>query len=110
MNAYNKKLFKLREYYIAKVEEKIPYIKINGHREKRLAGNSNISFKFIDGQQLLLKLDEEGICASSGSACNSSLANTSHVLLAIGVDNEYAKGALWITFSFRRNRIKNEVV
>ncbi len=94
---YNKKLTDLRDYYISKVEEKIPYIKLNGHRTKRLPGNANISFKFIEGEALLLNLDMKGICASSGSACTSGSLEPSHVLLAIGLQHEVAHGSLRIT-------------
>lgn len=95
---YNEKLTELRDYYISQVEEKIPYIKINGHRQKRLPGNANISFKFIEGEGLLLNLDMKGICASSGSACTSGSLDPSHVLLAIGLPHEIAHGSLRITF------------
>lgn len=95
---YNKKLTELRDYYIAQVEEKIPYIKLNGHRTKRLPGNANISFKFIEGEALLLNLDMQGICASSGSACSSGSPEPSHVLVAIGLPPEIAYGALRVTF------------
>ena len=94
---YNNKLIVLRNYCISQIEQKIPYIKINGHKEKRLPGNINISFKFVDGEALLLKLDERGICASSGSACSTGSTNPSHVLLAIGLKDEFARSALRIT-------------
>lgn len=97
-NEYNKKLTSLRDYYISQVEEKITYIKLNGHREKRLPGNANISFKFIEGESLLLNLDMKGICASSGSACTSGSLDPSHVLLAIGLPHEIAHGSLRVTF------------
>ncbi len=95
---YNKKLTDLRDYYFSQVEEKIPDIKINGHRTKRLPGNANISFKFIEGESLLLYLDARGICASSGSACTSGSLDPSHVLLAIGLPHELAHGSLRVTF------------
>lgn len=98
LESYNNKLLELRNYYIEQVKKKIPDIKINGHITKRLPGNANISFKFIDGQDILLKLDEKGICCSSGSACSSMQEKPSHVLMAIGLKNEIAKGALRITF------------
>ena len=66
--------------------------------EKRLPGNINISFKGIDSNELLFKLDEFGICASGGSACSSGDNNPSHVLTAIGVPNELAKGTIRFTF------------
>lgn len=95
---YNKKLTDLRDYYFSQVEEKIPDIKINGHRTKRLPGNANISFEFIEGESLLLYLDARGICASSGSACTSGSLDPSHVLLAIGLPPEIAHGSLRVTF------------
>ncbi len=95
---YNDKLTNLRDYYISEVEQKIPYVKLNGHRTKRLPGNANISFKFIEGEALLLNLDMKGICASSGSACTSGLLEPSHVLVAIGLEPEIAHGSLRITF------------
>ncbi len=95
---YNKHLKKLRDYYVSEIKEKVPYIKINGSMEKRLSGNSNISFTGVDGSRLLEELDQKGICASSGSACSSGLLNPSHVLLAIGVPNNLARSSLRITF------------
>lgn len=98
LETYNDKIRNLRDYYEKQVEKNIPYVKINGHKEKRLPGNSNISFKFIDGEALLLNLDMNGICASTGSACSSGSTSPSHVLLAIGLPSSIAKGALRITF------------
>ncbi len=94
---HNKTIQALRDYYVAQVEEKIPYIHINGDRKKRLPGNSNISFRFIEGEGLLLNLDLKGICASSGSACTSGSLDPSHVLLAIGLPHEIAHGSLRIS-------------
>lgn len=95
---YNEKLTNLRDYYISQIQEKIPNTKVNGHRAKRLPGNANISFNFIDGEALLLNLDIKGICASSGSACTSGSLDPSHVLIAIGLSSELASGALRVTF------------
>ena len=78
--------------------KKIPYIKINGALNARLPGNSNISFDGVNGSDLLLELDNVGICASSGSACNSEETAPSHVLSAIGLDSKTAKSALRVTF------------
>lgn len=97
-DAYNDKLTKLRDYYFEQVEKKIPHIKINGSRTSRLPGNANISFRFIEGESLLLNLDMKGICASSGSACTSGSLDPSHVLLAIGLPHEIAHGSLRTTF------------
>lgn len=94
---HNKKIKELRDCYVEQIKEKIPYIKINGDMEKRLPGNSNISFRFIEGESLLLNLDLKGICASSGSACTSGSLDPSHVLLAIGLPHEIAHGSLRIS-------------
>ena len=97
LEEHNKKIQELRDYYVEQVKEKIPYIKINGSLEKRLPGNSNISFRFIEGEGLLLNLDLKGICASSGSACTSGSLDPSHVLLAIGLPHEIAHGSLRVS-------------
>lgn len=93
-----KKMKELRNYYIEQVSKKIPNIKINGAVNARLPGNSNISFEGINGNDLLLELDNVGICASSGSACNSKDPAPSHVLTAIGLDDKLIYGALRVTF------------
>lgn len=91
----SEKLIFLRDKLMNGIVEKIPYTKINGPKEKnRLPGNVNISFKFIEGEGILLSLDYEGICASSGSACTSGALDPSHVLLSIGLDHETAHGSL----------------
>ena len=95
---YNNKLVGLRNYYISEVSKKIPNTKLNGSIKNRLPGNANISFKGVDGESLLLNLDMEGICASSGSACSTGQNTPSHVLLAIGVPSSLAYGALRVTF------------
>ena len=97
MDEHNEKIRALRDYYESQVLEKIPYVKVNGNRENRLPGNSNISFRFIEGEGLLLNLDLKGICASSGSACTSGSLDPSHVLLAIGLPHEIAHGSLRIS-------------
>ena len=85
----------LRDKLIDGILERIPYARLNGPRgDKRLPGNSNISFEFIEGESILLSLDFEGICASSGSACTSGSLDPSHVLLAIGLPHEKAHGSL----------------
>lgn len=98
LDEYNNKLLELREYYIYEIEKKIPDVKLNGHRTKRLAGNANMSFKGIHGGDLLLKLDEQGICVSTGSACSSGSTEPSHVLTSIGLGAEYLQGSLRVTF------------
>ena len=88
----------LRDKLIDGILERIPYARLNGPRgDKRLPGNSNISFEFIEGESILLSLDFEGICASSGSACTSGSLDPSHVLLAIGLPHEKAHGSLRTT-------------
>ena len=95
---YNEHLQSLRDYYISRVEKEIPDAMLNGDRSNRLPGNANFSFKGVDGGDLLLKLDEKGICASTGSACNTGSTAPSHVLVAIGTEMEYLQGSLRITF------------
>lgn len=97
LEEHNRKIKELRNYYIEQIKDKIPYIKINGDMKKRLPGNINISFRFIEGEGLLLNLDLKGICASSGSACTSGSLDPSHVLLAIGLPHEIAHGSLRIS-------------
>lgn len=89
----NSKLIKKRDKLISELL-KIERSRLNGHREKRLPGNVNISFEGIEGESLLLLLDMAGICASSGSACTSGSLDPSHVLLAIGLPHEIAHGSL----------------
>ena len=95
---YNQKLIGLRDYYISEVQKRIPNTKLNGDKQKRLPGNANLSFKGINAQELLLGLDERGICASAGSACSSGETSPSHVLTAIGLQPEVAEGTLRVTF------------
>ena len=87
----------LRDYLIDRVEKEIPFTRLNGDRKKRLPNNANFSFQFIEGESLLIMLDMEGICASSGSACTSGSLDPSHVLLAIGLPHEIAHGSLRLT-------------
>ena len=89
----------VRDYLIQKIEAEIPYCRLNGHRQLRLPNNVNFSFQFIEGESLLIMLDMEGICASSGSACTSGSLDPSHVLLAIGLPHEIAHGSLRMTIS-----------
>ena len=89
----------LRDYLIGRVLDEIPYVKLNGHPEKRLPNNANFSFRFIEGESLLIMLDMKGICGSSGSACTSGSLDPSHVLLAIGLPHEIAHGSLRLTLS-----------
>jgi cysteine desulfurase len=93
------KLIKLRDRLIEKIDKEIPECQLNGHREKRLPGNVNFSFKYIEGESLLLYLDMEGISASSGSACTSGSLDPSHVLMSIGLPHEIAHGSLRLSLS-----------
>lgn len=89
----------VRDHLIHRIGEEIPYVRINGHREKRLPNNINACFRFVEGESLLIMLDQKGICASSGSACTSGSLDPSHVLLAIGLPHEIAHGSVRITIS-----------
>lgn len=84
----------MRDRLIRGILDNIPHTRLNGHPEKRLPGNVNISFEFIEGESILLFLDMYGVCASSGSACTSGSLDPSHVLLAIGLPHEKAHGSL----------------
>ncbi len=94
----------IRDYLIEKIEKNIPYCRLNGSRTKRLPNNVNFSFQFVEGESLLIMLDMEGICASSGSACTSGSLDPSHVLLAIGLPHEIAHGSLRLTLSEETTR------
>ena len=84
----------VRDHIIARIEKEIPYCRLNGHRTQRLPGNVNVCFRFIEGEGMLMLLDANGICASSGSACTSGSLDPSHVLLALGLPHEIAHGSL----------------
>lgn len=92
-----KKETELRDYFIQRIMNEIPYVRLNGDQTKRLPNNINLSFRFIEGESLLIMLDMKGICASSGSACTSGSLDPSHVLLAIGLPHEIAHGSLRLT-------------
>ncbi len=97
MNERSAREKELRDHLIERVMAEIPYVRLNGHREKRLPNNANFSFQFVEGESVLIKLDMAGICASSGSACTSGSLDPSHVLLAIGLPHEIAHGSLRLT-------------
>ena len=98
LEGHMKKLSVLRDKLIDGILERIPYSYLNGPRgDKRLPGNVNVRFTYIEGESILLSLDFEGICASSGSACTSGSLDPSHVLLAIGLPHELAHGSLRLT-------------
>lgn len=100
----------LRDYLIEKMLKEIPYTKLNGHRELRLPNNTNFSFRFIEGEALLILLEQAGICGSSGSACTSGSLDPSHVLLAIGLPHEIAHGSLRLTLSEENTREEMDYV
>ena len=90
---------KIRDHLIDRVLAEVPYTRLNGHRTDRLPNNANFSFQFVEGESLLIMLDMDGICGSSGSACTSGSLDPSHVLLAIGLPHEIAHGSLRLTLS-----------
>lgn len=100
MEEHNKKLIEYRDKIITEIQQTIPYVKLNGHPTKRLPGNVNFSFNYIEGESLLLSLDLKGISASTGSACASGSLDPSHVLLGIGLSHEVAHGSLRITLGY----------
>lgn len=97
IKGHNARIKAMRDRLIKGVLEKIPHAHLNGHPEKRLPGNFNVSFEFIEGESMLLWLDDEGICASTGSACTSGSLEPSHVLLATGLPVEISHGSLRLT-------------
>ena len=97
------KEIELRDHLIDRVLAEVPYTRLNGHRTNRLPNNANFSFQFVEGESLLILLDNNGICASSGSACTSGSLDPSHVLLAIGLPHEIAHGSLRLTLSAETN-------
>lgn len=99
MDTHIRYLTKLRDYYIKRLQKELPnQFRINGSMENRLPGNANISFKGINASELIFKLDEKGMCVSSGSACSSGNPKPSHVLQAINVPEEYLNSAIRTTF------------
>ncbi|MDH4101539.1 MAG: aminotransferase class V-fold PLP-dependent enzyme, partial [Nitrospirota bacterium] len=101
------RLTALRDKLINGVLTKVPYTRLNGHPEKRLPGNSNIVFEFIEGESVLLNLDMVGVAASTGSACSSASLEPSHVLTAIGLPHEIAHGSL--RFSLGKDTTEAEI-
>ena len=100
----------LRDYLIDRIEQEVPYCRLNGDRRLRLPNNVNFSFRFVEGESLLIMLDMEGICASSGSACTSGSLDPSHVLLAIGLPHEIAHGSLRLTLSEENTKEQMDMV
>jgi len=97
IEGHNARIRAMRDRLLKGVLEKIPYARLNGHPTERLSGNFNVSFEFIEGESMLLWLDDEGICASTGSACTSGSLEPSHVLLATGLPVEISHGSLRLT-------------
>lgn len=111
MTEESEKLSHLRDKLIDGILKEIPFSRLNGHPAKRLPGNVNVSFDFVEGESILLLLDMKGICASGGSACNSGSHKPSHVLLAIGLPFEKARSSLRLTLgSFNTEEEVDEVL
>lgn len=102
-----KRLIPLRDKLIKGILENIEYTRLNGHPQKRLPGNVNVSVEFAEGESILLQLDMMGVCASSGSACTSSILEPSHVLIAMGIPPEVAHGSLRLTLG--RDNITEDI-
>ena len=99
MNTHIRNLTRIRDYYLSKLQKEMPEkIRINGSMENRLPGNANVSFEGVNASELIFKLDEKGICVSSGSACSSGNTTPSHVLTAINVPEKYLNSAIRTTF------------
>lgn len=94
----------LRNYLMEKIQHEIPDVRINGHRGRRLPGNVSVSFRGLEGASLLILLEEDGICASGGSACNTGESRISYVIEALGVPEEYAAGTVRMTLCGDTNR------
>lgn len=105
-----KKECELRDYLIERIEREIPDAKLNGHRMKRLPGNVNFSFRRVQGESVLIMMDMQGICASSGSACTSGSLDPSHVLLAIGQSADLVRGSLRMTLSEENTKEEMDIV
>ncbi len=99
MEERTKKERELRDHLIERVMKEVPFVRLNGHPTNRLSNNANFAFQFIEGESLLIMLDMDGICGSSGSACTSGSLDPSHVLLAIGLPHEIAHGSLRLTLN-----------
>ncbi len=110
MEEKTKQEIALRNYLIGRILTEVPYTRLNGDRANRLPNNANFSFEFIEGESLLIMLDMEGICGSSGSACTSGSLDPSHVLLAIGLRHEIAHGSLRLTLSEENTREEMDIV
>lgn len=107
MEERGKKETELRDYMIHRMEQEIPYCHLNGSRKKRLPNNVNISFSFVDGETVVILLDMEGICASAGSACTAGQSVASHVIAALGLPADLARGTL--RFTLGKQTTKSEI-
>lgn len=103
----NKRVGELRDYFEEQISARIPEIVINGKNVPRLPGTSSITFKYVEGESILLSLSMKGIAVSSGSACSSDELQASHVLLAMGIPAEFAHGT--IRFSLGKYNTKEEI-
>lgn len=103
----NKRVGELRDYFEEQISVRIPEIVINGKNVPRLPGTSSITFKYVEGESILLSLSMKGIAVSSGSACSSDELQASHVLLAMGIPAEFAHGT--IRFSLGKYNTKEEI-
>ena len=103
----NKRVGALRDYFEEQLLAKIPEIVVNGKNVQRLPGTSSITFKYVEGESILLSLSMKGIAVSSGSACSSDELQASHVLLAMGIPEEFAHGT--IRFSLGKYNTKEEI-
>ena len=100
----------LRDYFIDRISAESPYTVLKGHREDRLSNNINFCFRFVEGESVLIMLDQAGICASSGSACTSGAIDPSHVLRAIGLSDEMAHESLRLTLSYENTKEEIDTV
>ena len=99
MNKHMGYLIRLRDYAITRILKEIPFVRLNGHRYRRLPGNLNFSFQFVSGETIQIMLDMRGIYVSTGSACSSDSVDPSHVLMAIGLNEDLANGVIRMTIS-----------
>lgn len=104
MRERGEKQARLRDYFMEEVLRRIPYARVNGSRRDRLPNNVNFSFQFVEGESLLIMLDMQGICASSGSACTAGSLEPSHVLMALGMPEEVAHGSIRFTLGAETTR------
>jgi len=107
LNINQKKIKSIREYFLSKVNERIPYVHLNGHPYQKVHGIVNLSFEMIEGESILMLLDLDGIAVSTASACTSNSLEPSHVLRAMGIEDEIAQGS--IRFSFGKNTSKADI-